>query len=253
MGKKSLYPDYVVNPDVDLGPDEKDRQRQESEMVAFTPNERFRLTVELSETERKAVVPWLLNQLDSNPNPRLLAEVLRCMILKQPLSNVQAYQALVSQARQDKAMAEEQMRQSNEWNSFINKPVVFQIPGYTVELTSDSDVTVTGRPNYTVKISNGKQQAIAQFSAGDLEFWRRKAVEELERFKTLYKAEAQQLVMALPGEIEITLVRTPHMRPWNIETQTEDGTITGVEPGIQTGQILSPITVRLQLLMKRFK
>ena len=252
MGKKSLYPDYVVNPDVDFAPDEKDMQRLQSEMFAFTPNQRFRLTLELTEAERKAVVPWLLNQLENNPNPRLLAEVLRCIILKQPLYNVQGYQSLVSDMRQNRAITEEQMRQTEEWNSFNAKPVIFNIPGYTVELASDNrDITVTGQPNFSVKVSNGKQYSIAQFSAGDLEFWRRKAAEELERFKNVYEVEAQQLVMALPGEIEVTLVRDARetLRP----LKTEDGTTTGVEPDIKFGNILAPVTVHLQLLMKRLK
>jgi hypothetical protein len=251
MGKKSLYPN-VVDPELDLGWDEKDRQRQESEMFAFIPNQRFRLTLELSEAERKAVVPWLINQLDSNPNPRLLAEVLRCFILKQPLYNVQDYQGLISQMRFDNAMAEEQQRQTNEWNSFNDKPVVFKIPGYTVELVSDiRDVTVTGQPNFNVKVSNGKQYSIVPFSGGDLDFWRRKAAEELERFKTVYETEAQQLVMDLPDRTEITLVRDAceTLRPLKIE----DGTTTWAEPGFKIGDILAPVTVHLQLLMKRFK
>lgn len=249
MGKKNLYPDYIVDPEADLGWDEKDTQRQEFEAVAFTPNQRLRMNLELTEAERKASVPWLLNALD-NANPRLLAEVLRCIILKKPLWNIQAYQVLISQARQDRAMTEEQMRLTREWSTFIDKPVIFQIPGYTLQLTSDNrDITITGQPNFTVKVSNGKQYSNATFSSGDLDFWRRKAVEELERFKTVYETEPQQLAMDLPGAIEITLVRDARetMRP----LKTEDGTSIGVEPDLKIGEVLAPVTVLLQLLAKK--
>jgi len=250
--KKKLFPS-VVDPDVDLAPDEDYMQRQQSEAFAFSPIHKSRMNLDLTDAERKASLPWLLNVLENGPNVHVLADVLRCIVLKEPFWNVQAYQALVSQMRFDKAMAEERELQTREWNGFINKPIVFSMPGYVVELASDKrDVKITGQPGFAVKVSNGKQSAVVQFSTKALDFWRRKVTSEVERFKAAYGTEAEQLglfVMDLPDGIEVTLVRDARetMRP----LKTEDGTSIGVEPDLKIGEVLAPVTVLLQLLAKK--
>lgn len=172
------------------------------------------------------------------------------MLLKEPLYKLQRYQSFVCEVRSSKAMQRMRERQETEWNTFIDKPVAFKVPGYTARLTSDQrDIAITAQPDFTVKVSDGKHSANVRFSAATLDLWRRKVTEEVHMFKAAYGTEPDQLVVD-PEGITVTLVRdaADTLRP---SKSIDQNGVVGVELGLQTGEVLAPITVPLQLLAKK--
>ena len=229
---------------------EDDLQRIQSEAFAFSPIHKHRMNLELTEAERKGALPWILNILEANPNVHVLAEVLRSVVLQEPLWNVDSYQSFVSQMRFDAATSAERELETKQWGAFIGGTVRFTVGAYAVELTTDDRrVVVTGHAGFGVKVSSGKQSAIVQFGGGVVDRWARKVTEEVEKFKTTYGTDPQQLVMDIPDGIDVTLVRDARetMRPLKVESETG----TTVEPELKFGEILDPVTVRLQLLAKK--
>ena len=242
---------YPWSEDDEIKPDEEDFRRIQSEAFAFTPTRKARMNLDLTEPERKGALPWILNILETSPNVHVLAEVLRSVVLQEPLWNVDSYQSFVSQMRFDAATSAERELETKQWGAFIGGTVRFTVAGYVVELRSDNkDVTIRGEPSFSAKISNTTgQSAVVQFGAGVVERWSRTVGEEIEKFKTTYGTDPQQLVMDIPDGIDVTLVRDARetMRPLKIESETG----TTVEPELKFGDVLDPVTVRLQLLAKK--
>jgi len=243
----TVYPQREEQPDYVR----RDKETQVQRAFSQITQEITRLNLNLSPEEEKRCLPWLLDQL-RYPNLVVVGEILRALVLGEPLTNIQQFQNLILSMRQDESMKKEAEVQRETWANFLGKqilfPAIFPDARYMVKLITDNKAAkIVGGQSYSAQLTHMNETATCRFSGNVLAVWRRRVSEEIAKFTEAYEIAPEHLVIDLPDPISVEFPRDASEPLRNRKSDPDDpSTMTVV-----SGPVLSPVQVKVLLDVAR--